>query len=260
MHRDREQPFFAFYSMALCHAVTNDLEKPVPVGSNGRYQTFAEMVAAMDERVGRILDALDESGLANDTLVVFFSDNGSPRKNIDGVQGETLIENLVVSQRHGKPVPGGKPQLTDAGTRVPLIVRWPGRVDAGEVTDQLVDVSDFLPTFAEIGGAVLPKEVTFDGQSFAGLLRGKQGPVRPWVYAEHKGAAFVKDDRWKLYDDGRLFDLASDPGEQRALDPNTQTDEVETARHKLRRAFASLGFTAGPLITTSLLPVRFTTA
>jgi len=246
MQQRSKRPCFAFYSMALCHAVTNDLDEPVPVGADGRYQNFSEMVTAMDERVGRMLDALDEGGLTSNTIVVFFSDNGSPHKNIDGARGETLIENLVVSRRHGKDVPGGKAQLSDAGTRVPLIVRWPGQIAADELTDQLVDVSDFLPTLLEIAGAAIPKDITLDGQSFAGLLRGEVGPVRRWVFAEHKDQAFVKDDRWKLYDDGRLFDLASDPDEQRALDHAAVNDEVQTAHSALLQAFASLGLSLTP--------------
>ena len=163
---NRSRPFFAFYSMALCHAVTNDLETPVPVGPTGRYQDYGEMVAAMDDRVGKLLDVLDAHDLRRETLVVFFTDNGTPRRNIDGVRDGSLVESPVSSVRNGLEIPGGKGQLTDAGTRVPLIIRWPGRIEPGSVSNDLVDVSDFLPTLAELAGAKLPQGVCLDGKSF----------------------------------------------------------------------------------------------
>lgn len=214
MERHRAQPFFAYYSMALCHAVTNDLDQPVPVGPNGRYQNYAEMVAAMDERVGRILDAVDQLGLRDNTVVIYIADNGSPSKNIDGVTDGKLVTSSVVSLRDGMCVPGGKSQLTDSGTRVPMLARWPGTIEAGRVMDDLIDISDFLPTFADLAAAKLPVGVVIDGRSFAARLQGLGAPVRDWVFAEHKGRAFVKNHRWKVYSDGAVFDLQQDPTEQ----------------------------------------------
>lgn len=240
MTRDRNHPFFAYYSMALCHEVTDDLEEPVPVGANGRYQNFSEMVETMDQRVGRLLDAIDDAGLRENTLVLFFTDNGSPRTLVDRIEGGEMIAYPVSSLRNGVNLPGSKTLLTDAGTRVPLIARWPGKVAADSFSDQLVDVSDFLPTLAEIADATLPSGVTLDGQSFAQLLKGKSEPGRKWVFAEHKGSAFVKNRRWKLYDDGRLFDLANDPEEQRPLDEETQTEKLSTSRRKLQQGFESI--------------------
>jgi len=217
MNRQGEQPFFAYYSMALCHAVTDDLDAPVPLGPDGRYQTFAEMVAAMDDHVGQLLDDMDRTGLSKNTLVVFFSDNGSPPDNIDGVSEGKLVERPVTSIRNGVVIPGGKTTLLDTATRVPLLIRWPGVVPEGQVSDDLIDVSDFLPTLAELAGAGLPTDVVLDGRSFADRLRGGPQQVREWVFAEHKGRAFVKDRRWKLYNDGQVFDLKKDPGELNPL-------------------------------------------
>ncbi len=218
IQRERDQPFFAYYTMALCHAVTNDLDKPVPVGPNGRYQTFAEMVSAMDDRVGRIVNAVDEAGLRDSTLVIFLTDNGSPAKNIDGVDNHgELIYQPIASIRNGRVIPGGKGQLTDAGTRVPLIVRWPNRVPADSTCDDLVDVSDLLPTLAELADSPLPEQVTLDGRSFAQRILGEGAGKREWVFAEHKGNAFVKDRQWKLYSDGRLYNVEDDPFEHNSL-------------------------------------------
>ncbi len=236
----RTQPFFALYSMALCHAVTNDLDHPVPVGPHGDYQSFGEMVVAMDERVGRIVDAVDALGLSDNTLIVFFSDNGSPRRNIVGAVGDELVYRPVVSQRDGVAVPGGKAQLTDAGTRVPLIVRWPGTVRSGATIDQLIDVSDFLPTLADLADAAIPKGIEISGLSFAPQLLGRKGTQRQWVYAEHKLAGYVKNHRWKLFEDGRFYDVKNDPGEEQALNLQSLSPEVLAEYHTLQQAIAAV--------------------
>lgn len=242
--RHREQPFFAYYSMALCHAVTNDLDKPVPVGPNGRYQNFGEMVEAMDERVGRIVDAVDQAGLRENTFVVYLTDNGSPANNIDGVSEGKLVYSPVSSMRNGIVIPGGKAQLTDAGTRVPLIVRWPGKVAADSVCDDLVDVSDFLPTLVELAGAELPSNVTLDGRSFAKRLVGEGPGEREWVFAEFKHNAFVKDRRWKLYSDGRFYDVQQDPVENHPLSRQRLPTDAAQAASQLDAALGEF-FAAG---------------
>ena len=244
INRHREQPFFAYYPMALCHAVTNDLDEPVPLGPNGRYQTFAEMVSAMDDRVGRIVNALDQAGLRENTLVIYLTDNGSPANNIDGVSDGELIYQPISSIRNGAVIPGGKGQLTDAGTRVPMIIRWPGHIPAGSECDDLVDVSDFLPTLAELVGAKLPNHVTLDGHSFAKRLLGNGTGDSEWVFAEHKGKAFVKDRRWKLYNDGRLFDVQQDLDEKHNRSKQRLTTAEANAVSQLNAAIESL-FAAG---------------
>ncbi|TWU27894.1 sulfatase-like hydrolase/transferase [Bythopirellula polymerisocia] len=244
IQRHREKPFFAYYPMALCHAVTNDLDKPVPVGPNGRYQTFGEMVEAMDERVGRMVDAVDQAGLRDNTLVVFLTDNGSPAKNIDGVRNGELIYTPVSSIRNGTVIPGGKAQLTDAGTRVPMIVRWPGKIPADSKCDDLIDVSDFLPTLAEVAGGELPSGITLDGRSFANRLEGEGSGPREWVFAEHKENAFVKDRRWKLFSDGRLYDVQEDSNEQSPLKIGDVPHADSRAASQLNEAIHEL-FAAG---------------
>lgn len=228
MRKHSDQPFFAFYSMALCHAVTNDLDQPVPLGPEGRYQTFAEMVQSMDEHVGRMLQALDESGLRDNTLVIFVADNGSPAKNYVGVRDGQLVTEEVVSRYRGRSIPGGKSQLNEAGTRVPLLVRWPGQIETGQVAEDLVDMSDFLPTLVEIAGAELPAGISLDGKSFADRLTGADHQGREWVFAQHKGRAFVKNQRWKCYDDGTLYRL-----------PPHLEEELPVARSQLSAADAA---------------------
>ncbi len=231
--KNRERPFFAFYSMALCHDVTNDLEEPVPHGPWDRYDSYQEMVEAMDERVGRLVDALEVLGLLDNTLILYTTDNGTPPTYIAAARGGKLIREPFVSRIGGKEVVGGKGQLTDAGTNVPLIANWSGVVDPGQEVEDLVDFSDFLPTLAEIGGGLPPGADRIDGVSFAGrLLEGTPSP-RAWAFSEHEGRYWLRTRSWKLSDDGRLFDMLLDPTEATPILESSVPREAEVARVQL---------------------------
>jgi arylsulfatase A-like enzyme len=241
MERSKDRPFFAFYSMSLCHAETNDLPKPAPVGPNGRYDSYAEMVVKMDERVGRVVVALDRLGVRDKTLIVYLTDNGTAAQTIVDAEGDEYIYEDVVSKFGGREIPGGKATLTDWGTRVPLIVNWQGTVRPGEVSNDLVDVSDILPSLADVANAELPAGIQLDGHSLTGQMRN-DAPPRPWVFAEHKGKCFVRNQRWKLYNDGRFYDVQSDPDEDKPLAKVGLPLAASIARDELQRAFDSLNY------------------
>lgn len=241
MTRNRDKPFVAYYSMALCHDVTDDLDAPVPFGPHGRYDSYTEMVEAMDARVGRLVDALDRLGLREKTLILFTGDNGTPKSYIATAVDGKLVRGAIVSMLGDVEVRGGKGELTDAGTRVPLVANWPGTTPAGQVVDDLVDFSDFLPTFAELGGAPLPEGVTLDGRSFAPRLRGEAAEGRRWAYSGLRGKYWVRTQRWKLYGDGRLVDVENDPREKKPVAEDAQSAEAAAARRELRAAMDELG-------------------
>ena len=236
MERHRSGPFFAFYSMALCHDVTDDLEEPVPFGPRGRYDSYSEMVGAMDQRVGRLVGALDRLGLREKTLIFFTTDNGTPKRSIITARDGKLVREPVSSEMGEITIPGGKGDLTDAGTRVPTIANWTGTLSPGQATEALVDFSDLLPTLAELGGAGIPPGEPLDGTSFASLLRGERGAGRDWVFAEHRGRSWIRNRDWKLYRDGRFFHMRTDPDETQAVPPNQES----AVREHLRTAFDTL--------------------
>src|SRR5688500_7036597 len=145
-NRNRDKPFALYWPMVLTHGPhdpTPDLDRPGERTPSG----FAPSVRYMDHVVGRLVKAIDEAGLRENTIILFTSDNGTAG--------------------------AGKGQLTEAGVRVPMIVRCPGTVKAGVVSDALVSVVDVLPTVAEFAGAPLAKDVPLDGKSFAPVLRGE---------------------------------------------------------------------------------------
>ena len=212
---NRDRPFFAFYSMSLCHDVTDDLDEPVPHGPANRYENYVEMVASMDAHVGRIVDGLEELSLRHNTLILFSTDNGTPKTFISRAVGKTLERIPVVSRQGGRDVPGGKGQLTDGGTAVPTIASWPRVVPPGATTSALVDFCDLLPTFVELAGAkVVDPAGESRGRSFASVLHAPKNRGRDWVFAEGRGRYWLRNAAWKLYSDGTFFDMETDPLEQ----------------------------------------------
>jgi arylsulfatase A len=236
MRENRHRRFFAYYPMALCHDVTDDLAEPVPYGPRGRYDTFAEMMAEMDRIVGKVTAAVDELGLAENTLVIFAGDNGTAMRSIARCEDGQYIREPVFSIHNGRRVQGGKTLLIDGGTHVPLLARWPGVIEPGQVVDDLVDFSDFLPTLAELSGASLPAGITLDGHSFAKRMTKNEPSKRRWAYSERKDEYWVRTRDWKLYDDGRLYNMAEDADETTPVDASNLTGAAATEYAELQAA------------------------
>lgn len=240
MKRHHNEPMLLYFPMCLTHGpLTTTPAEPGVTGNRARHQA---MVRYMDRAVGHLVKALEDLGLRDQTLVFFTADNGTS----GGVSG----------RMNGRMVRGGKGTLSETGCRVPFVVGGPGRVPAGVVTDALTDVTDMLPTFAELAGVSIPEGVTVDGRSIAPLLlgRAKDSPRR-WVMAMGGGVAriedgrvvpekayadrVVRDKRYKLWiEEGRpsrLFDLRTDPAETRNLIESPDAAHV-AARQRLAGA------------------------
>jgi arylsulfatase A len=202
------------------------------------------MVEDMDDMVGRLVAALERLELREKTLILFTTDNGSPRSyltHVEDVDGKIIRHRKpVISMVGDRPVHGGKGSMTDAGCRVPLIANWPGTIPAGIENNDLIDFTDFLPTFAEMAGAMLPASAQADGRSFARRLKGIPGNPREWVFCEHRGRQFVRTHQWKLYSDGRLFDMRRDHREMNPIDHTDQSPQAAGARQQLQDVLANL--------------------
>jgi arylsulfatase A len=243
MERNRERPFFAFYSMALCHNVTDDLKEPVPFAPSGRYLSYKQMIESMDKHVGIMVDALDRLKLRDNTLILFTGDNGTSKSTIATARDGKYINEKVVSMKGDEAVPGGKGELTNLGTNVPLIANWPGTIKSGEVADDLVDMSDYFATLAELGGGKSPEGVKIDGQSFLPRLRGETNAGRAWAFAERAGGRhWVRTQNWKLYNDGRLLDMQGDPREKNPLAEGEGGKQAAAARKQLQGVLDQLDF------------------
>ncbi len=178
---------------------------------------YAAMITRMDGHVGRLLDVLDELGLAENTLVMFSSDNGPTY--VSRVDTEFF--------ESAGPLRGGKGEVYEGGIRVPMIARWPGRIAAGTVTDHVSAFWDVVPMLAALTGAATPDDV--NGVSFLPTLlgEGEQAPPSELYWEYHgrgwKGAQAVRIGDWKGvrlggHDDANapieLYNLATDLGEQ----------------------------------------------
>lgn len=226
MKKNRDRQFLAYYPATLPHFPKTGGPYKEPPGPDGEHKSYKEMVEYLDRLVGRIEKSLDELGLRENTLILFTGDNGTPKR--------------VTSLCNGKEIQGGKGTLTDAGTHVPLIANWKGVIPAGGVCDDLIDFSDFLPTFAELAGAGLPEDRIIDGHSFAYRLLGTPGEPREWIYTQWQGKSWVRTHRWKLYDDRRLYDLEKDKMEENPIPLYAQSDEAAAVRKRLKGVFQSL--------------------
>jgi len=229
--RKREKPFFIYYPLLLPHLPFVPTPDSSDRSSTANQQNYEDMVAYMDKLVGRIVDKLDEAGVRNNTLILFTGDNGTP----GGAKGG------IVSELNGRTIEGGKSLMTDAGTRVALVANMPGTIPPGKVSNDLVDFSDMMPTISGITGASLPAGEVLDGVSFAPQLRGGKGSPREWIYCYNdpvpgltNPSIFARDQRWKLYSDGRLYDISNDVLEQHPIPGDTP------ARRKLQAAIDSM--------------------
>jgi arylsulfatase len=179
----RERPFFLYLPHSMPHVPLG-----VSAGFRGRSEqgAYGDVIAEIDASLGRILGALDEHGLREDTLVVFTSDNG-PWLNFGNHAGSA------------GPLREGKGTMWEGGARVPCIVRWPGRVPAGSECDRLAATIDLLPTIASLAGATLP-EKPIDGVDITGLLEGRAEarPRRTFLYYYGARLIAVRRDAWKL--------------------------------------------------------------
>ena len=238
--KNKDKPFLAYYPMAIAHEVSNDFLPPPPPGPDGRYQSYKELVEYMDVLVGRIIDSLERLGLREKTIILFTTDNGTPKKFITRIEDGEYISEPIISMIGNATAIGGKGELTDAGTHVPLIVDWPGVAPAGTICDDLIDFSDFLPTLAELSNASLPPNVIIDGKSFAPQIRGEKGKPREWIFNQFEGKAWVRTKQWKLYEDGRFFDMITDPQENNPVEVKDMDELSLMEREKLQKVFNQL--------------------
>ncbi|MBP7933568.1 MAG: sulfatase-like hydrolase/transferase [Phycisphaerae bacterium] len=226
MRRRRNGPFLAFHSMVLTHTplTTTPLNRDRNLKGTA---LFAGMVDYLDHQVGQLLEVLDDLKIRDKTMVILVGDNGT-------VKG-------VPCRMNGRLVDGGKATLLETGICVPLIISYPGKTPAGRVSDELIDFSDFLPTLLELAGVRPLKEIAIDGQSFAATLLGEPEPRprRGWIYSQYGRKRVIRNRRFKLTSDGRLYDLYADPEEKRDL-ASSLDSEAKAAQTRLMAALDSL--------------------
>ena len=233
MEKNADRPFFLNYWMFSVHApfdakadLIEQYKARIDPSNPQRCPTYAAMIESMDDAVGTLLDTIDRLGVAENTIIVFGSDNGGNMYN--DVGGVTATSNA--------PLRGGKATMYEGGVRVPMVVCWPGQVEGNTRSDALTNSCDFFPSLLEMLGISGSAEQEFDGTSIVPALRGEPLPHRAiFTYFPHDPpvpewmppAVSVHHKDWKLIriffggQNGshryKLFNLRDDIGETKNL-------------------------------------------
>jgi len=201
-----DQPFFLYLPLTSPHTPIAPSEK---FSGKSGISIYADFVSETDWVVGQVLNALEKSGVAENTLVIFSTDNGtSPKANF-----AELEKHGVNLRYHFK---GHKAQIHEGGHRVPFVVRWPGKVKAGSVCRDTICLNDFMATAADIIDVKLPEDSGEDSTSILPLITSEKTSLtkRPLVVNHDIGGNFaIRKGKWKLVGNSKLFDLATDPKE-----------------------------------------------
>jgi arylsulfatase A len=217
IQKNKSRNFFVWFPITLCHfpycPTPNDsaFKKWDPKGNPSDTKYFPSMIKYMDKKIGQIIDSLKAWKLYNNTILMFVGDNGTPHH--------------IFYYYNGVLTEGGKSNSTEAGTHVTMIVTWPNKITSARVNRNLVDFTDFLPTFADAAGISIPSDYgIIDGHSFYGQLAGVPNTPRDWIFCHYqpntnngndKLKRWTQDTTYKLYDStGNFYNIISDPLEK----------------------------------------------
>ena len=186
MIRNKEHPFYAYFTPVLAHSphypTPDSLQPGMDRLQSGFDPHFKSNVEYADKLVGRIVDAVDKLGLRERTIIIFTTDNGTPP---------------------------AKAHAVEEGCRVPLIVNCPGILKLSGTCGELIDFSDMLPTFVDLAGAKPSQDYVIDGHSFAPLLLGEPYERREWIFSYCGAERLLRDKRWLYEAGGRFFDCGN---------------------------------------------------
>jgi arylsulfatase A-like enzyme len=213
--RHEAGPFFLFVSHAAPHV---PLQGRDPNQQQSPAETYKEMIEVLDESVGAIVNALDDHGLRENTLILFCSDNGPV---------------LPPGFPDASPFRGKKGSLLEGGHRVPAIINWPARLPSGKDCDVPLSTMDLFPTFARLAGVSPPRNHAIDGIDILPILKREAADPQRVLHWRFGNQWAVRRGDWKLIDGKTLYHLGNDPGESNNLAAE-QPGNVEEL-HRLNR-------------------------
>ncbi len=213
LRENHGEPFFLYLAFNAPHSASSldrpgvqapeeCLEKYPDRDPEAKLTRYLAAVTCMDEAIGEVMAALKEYEVDDETLVIFFSDNGG-----SGNGGNA-------------PLKGGKSTMWEGGLRVPFIAWWPGVIPAGRVTDDFLTALEVFPTLVDAAGAERPKDLVLDGFNMLAVLKGKEKPARREMFWQRRKERAARVGHWKWVDSSRgggLFDLSEDIGETNDL-------------------------------------------
>lgn len=254
-HHDTATPFYLYLAFNAPHtpyeAPPEYLDQYQDIADPHR-RAYAGAITAMDDQIGRVLDALEARGMRENTIVVFQSDNGGTRDA--RLSGEGDMSGAVIPCDNG-PYREGKGSLYEGGTRVIALVNWPGHVEAG-MTDGIVHVVDMYPTLAHLAGASTAKAKPLDGLDvWPTISSGATSPRTEVVYNVESLRAGLRQGDWKLIwraplpSEPELYDIAEDPYETQDLAAENP-EKVAELRRRINELAAQM--VKSPLLQTEL--------
>jgi arylsulfatase A len=252
----RNKPFFLMVSPFAVHipleAMSEKVEKyrakAARLKSQLPHPVYAAMIEHCDDMVGRIVDAVEDEGLTERTMIIFTSDNGGLYRRYDY---QAAADDTVATQA---PLKGEKGSLYEGGVRVPLIVRYPPLTTAGTVCAEPTITYDFYPTFLDLADGSLPENQPIDGHNLTPLLADPTAKLNRsalyWHYPHYhhdRPASSIREQDWKLIeyldgtDDVELYQLANDMGETRnlAAEKKERVADMKGKLHTWRQGVAA---------------------
>ncbi len=224
IRRNSDRPFFAYVPFNAPHYPNARNKKPDQAnvwqapdrafqaygydpGTNDEKQRYDAVITALDDGIGRVINQIESSGLANKTIVIFYSDNGA-----------FMLKRRGLEVASNKPLRDGGITLWEGGIRVPCIVRWPGRIPAGTICNQPLLSCDFFTLSIRAAGAKLPDDRIIDGQDPTATLAGRRASPHDTLFFKYRKYSALRKGRYKLLKTARdapwkLFDLKTDIAE-----------------------------------------------
>jgi len=220
-HDAAAAPFFLYLAFNAPHtpyqAPQAYLDRYKNIAEPSR-RAYAAMITAMDDQIGRVLDALDKKKMRDNTLIIFHSDNGGTRNAMFAGEGD--MSKIKIPCDNG-PYRDGKGSLYEGGTRVVSLANWPGHIPAGSTVDEMIHVVDMYPTLAGLAGAPLGKGKPLDGlDMWPTISEGRPSPRTEIVYNVEPFRAGIRQGDWKLIwrtplpSAVELYDIREDPSEK----------------------------------------------
>ncbi|MFK7789682.1 MAG: arylsulfatase [Phycisphaeraceae bacterium] len=204
----QDKPFFLYLSLTSPHSPIAVSE---PFQGKSGISVYADFIVETDWVVGHVMQALEDAGVADNTLVIFSTDNGTAAF----ARFDEIKKKGVDFQANFK---GRKGQIWEGGHRVPFIARWPGVIEAGSTNDEVICLNDFMATTAELLDTVLPDDTAEDSTSILRLLTGEATTLpdrSAVVHHDYRGNFAIRQGRWKLViaEKNQLYDMHADPKE-----------------------------------------------
>ena len=199
IQRHKQKPFFVYLAHTMPHVklAVSDTFKGQSKGG-----LYGDVVEEIDANVGRLLDVLKHEGLDQDTYVIFTSDNGPWYFGRSKVHLKKFGKNAVAYGGSALPLRGAKTSVWEGGLRVPCVIRAPGRIQSGSVSDEITSTLDLLPTFAALADISIPLDRVIDGKDIRDLIHSvpnSKSPTHAFFYYRRSQLAAVRSGKWKLH-------------------------------------------------------------